>query len=79
MLLRPVLTMSSCRCSNPDYLVITRPLLADFEEMAATQERETIIAYINQVAVEWERPVAINLRKTLFELVDAIKEGNHNG
>lgn len=71
--------MSSCRCSNPDYLVITRPLLADFEEMAATQERETIIAYINQVAVEWERPVAINLRKTLFELVDAIKEGNHNG
>lgn len=71
--------MSQCRCSNPDYLVITRPLLADFEEMAATQERETIIAYINQVAVEWERPVAINLRKTLFELVDAIKEGNHNG
>ena len=71
--------MSNCRCSNPDYLVLTRPLLADFEEMAATQERETIIAYINQVAVEWERPVAINLRKTLFELVDAIKEGNHNG
>ncbi len=71
--------MSQCRCANPEYLVLTRPLLADFEEMAATQERETIIAYINQVAVEWERPVAINLRKTLFELVDAIKEGNHNG
>ncbi len=71
--------MSKCRCSNPDYLVLTRPLLADFEEMAATAEREAIIAYINQIAVEWEKPVAMNLRKTLFELVDAIKEGNHNG
>jgi hypothetical protein len=71
--------MNQCRCSNPEYLVLTRPLLADFEEMAATSERETIIAYINQLAVEWEKPVSINLRKTLFELVDAIKDGNHNG
>jgi len=54
-------------------------LLADFEEMAATSERETIIAYINQVAVEWERPVAINLRKTLFELADSLKNQEHNG
>ena len=71
--------MSTCRCSNPDYLVLTRPLLADFEEMAATSERETIIAYINQVAVEWEKPVSINLRKTLFELVDAIQKAEHHG
>lgn len=69
----------SCRCSNPDYLVITRPLLADFEEMAANQEREAIIAYVNQLAVEWEKPVAMNLRKTLFELADALKNGDHNG
>ena len=71
--------MSQCRCSNPEYLVLTRPLLADFEEMAATSERETIIAYINQLAVEWEKPVSINLRKTLFELVDALQNGQHNG
>jgi hypothetical protein len=71
--------MSQCRCSNPDYLVITRPLLADFEEMAATSERETIIAYVNQLAVEWEKPVSINLRKTLFELVDALKNQEHHG
>jgi len=71
--------MSQCRCSNPDYLVLTRPLLADFEEMAANTERDTIIAYINQVAVEWEKPVAINLRKTLFELADSLKNGEHNG
>jgi hypothetical protein len=69
----------SCRCSNPDYLVITRPLLADFEEMAANQERETIIAYINMLAVEWEKPVSINLRKTLFELVDSIQKAEHHG
>ena len=71
--------MTQCRCHNPEYLVLTRPLLADFEEMAANQERETIIAYINQLAVEWEKPVSINLRKTLFELVDAIQTGQHNG
>ena len=71
--------MSQCRCSNPEYLVITRPLLADFEEMAATSERETIIAYINQLAVEWEKPVSINLRKTLFELSDALKNAEHHG
>ena len=71
--------MSNCRCSNPDYLVITRPLLADFEEMAATSERETIIAYISQLAVEWEKPVSINLRKTLFELADSLKNQEHNG
>ena len=71
--------MSNCRCSNPDYLVLTRPLLADFEEMAATSERETIIAYISQLAVEWEKPVSINLRKTLFELADSLKNQEHNG
>lgn len=71
--------MSQCRCSNPEYLVLTRPLLADFEEMAATSERETIIAYINQLAVEWEKPVSINLRKTLFELADGLRNGDHNG
>jgi hypothetical protein len=53
--------------------------LADFEEMAANQEREAIIAYVNQLAVEWEKPVAMNLRKTLFELADALKNGDHNG
>jgi hypothetical protein len=71
--------MSQCRCSNPDYLVLTRPLLADFEEMAATSERETIIAYISQLSVEWEKPVSINLRKTLFELADSLKNQEHNG
>ena len=71
--------MSACRCSNPDYLVLTRPLLADFEEMAATSERDTIIAYINMLAVEWEKPVAINLRKTLFELADSLKNQEHHG
>lgn len=71
--------MSQCRCSNPEYLVITRALLADFEEMAANSERETIVAYVNQLAIEWERPAAINLRKTLFELADALKNGDHNG
>ena len=71
--------MTTCRCSNPEYLVLTRPLLADFEEMAATAERETIIAYINQLAVEWEKPVSINLRKSLFELADAVKNGEHLG
>lgn len=71
--------MSKCRCSNPDYLVLTRPLLADFEEMAATAEREAIIAYINQIAVEWEKPVAMNLRKTLFVLVDEITRQEHHG
>lgn len=71
--------MSNCRCSNPDYLVLTRPLLADFEDMAATSERDTIIAYINMLAVEWEKPVAINLRKTLFELADSLKNQEHHG
>jgi hypothetical protein len=47
--------------------------------MAATSERETIIAYINQLAVEWEKPVSINLRKTLFELSDALKNAEHHG
>jgi hypothetical protein len=58
---------------------MTRPLLADFETSAAMLERETIAAYITQLAIEWERPLTINLRKTLFELVDAIKNGDHNG
>ena len=71
--------MSQCRCNNPEYLVLTRPLLADFEEMAANVERESIIAYINQLAVEWEKPVSINLRKTLFELADGLRNGDHNG
>ena len=71
--------MSNCRCSNPDYLVLTRPLLADFEDMAATSERDTIIAYINMLAVEWDKPVAINLRKTLFELADSLKNQEHHG
>lgn len=71
--------MSQCRCSNPEYLVLTRPLLADFEEMAATAERDAIIAYINQVAVEWEKPVSINLRKTLFVLVDELTRNEHHG
>jgi hypothetical protein len=53
--------------------------LADFEEMAATAERDAIIAYINQVAVEWEKPVAINLRKTLFVLVDELTRNEHHG
>jgi hypothetical protein len=79
MLLRPVQPMSNCRCSNPDYLVLTRPLLADFEDMAATSERDTIIAYINMLAVEWDKPVAINLRKTLFELADSLKNQEHHG
>jgi hypothetical protein len=47
--------------------------------MAANTERETIIAYINQLAIEWEKPVSMNLRKTLFELSDALKNGDHNG
>jgi hypothetical protein len=47
--------------------------------MAANQERETIIAYINMLAVEWEKPVSINLRKTLFELVDSIQKAEHHG
>ena len=71
--------MSKCRCTNPDYLVLTRPLLADFEEMAATAERDAIIAYVNMLAVEWEKPVAMNLRKTLFELADSLKNQEHNG
>ena len=71
--------MSQCRCANPEYLVLTRPLLADFEEMAANAERESIVAYVNQLAIEWERPLTINLRKTLFELADALKNGDHNG
>lgn len=71
--------MSQCRCANPEYLMLTRPLLADFEEMAANTEREAIIAYINQLAIEWEKPVSMNLRKTLFELSDALKNGDHNG
>ena len=70
--------MTHCRCSNPEYLVLTRPLLADFEEMAANNERDVIVAYINQMAVEWEKPVSINLRKTLFELVDAIQRAEHH-
>lgn len=69
----------SCRCKNADYLTITRPLLADFEEMAANVERDNIVAYISQLAIEWEKPASINLRKTLFELADAIKNGDHNG
>jgi hypothetical protein len=69
----------TCRCKNPEYLTITRPLLNDFENNAALVERETIAAYISLLAIEWERPLAINLRKTLFELVDAIKNGDHNG
>jgi hypothetical protein len=47
--------------------------------MAATSERDTIIAYINMLAVEWEKPVAINLRKTLFELADSLKNQEHHG
>jgi hypothetical protein len=69
----------NCRCNNPDYLVLTRALLADFEENAATVERESIVTYVSQLAIEWERPAAINLRKTLFELADTLKNGEHNG
>jgi hypothetical protein len=47
--------------------------------MAATAERDAIIAYINQVAVEWEKPVSINLRKTLFVLVDELTRNEHHG
>jgi hypothetical protein len=54
-------------------------LLADFEENAATVERESIVAYVSQLAIEWERPAAINLRKTLFELADSLKNAEHNG
>lgn len=67
----------SCRCKSPDYLTITRPLLTDFENNAAISEREIIAAYISKLAIEWERPLTINLRKTLFELVDQINNGDH--
>ena len=69
----------SCRCSDPKYLIMTRSLLADFERNAARREREDIIAYINELAIEWERPTAINVRQTIFDIGSLIKEKAHNG
>ena len=67
----------SCRCSDPKYLIMTRSLLADFERNAAKRERDDIIAYINQLAIEWERPVGINVRQTIFDIGSLIKERAH--
>jgi hypothetical protein len=71
--------MTQCRCSNPDYLVITRPLLADFEELAAQRAVEEIRHYINKLAIEYQRQDSFNPRRFMMDLSDSIKNGEHLG
>ena len=69
----------SCRCSNPDYLIMTRELLANFEKNAAQRERDDVLKLLNNLAINWSRPVGHNPRKMIFAIADAIKAGEHLG
>ena len=71
--------MTNCRCSNPDYLVITRPLLADFEEMASARAIEDVRHYINKMAIEYQKGDSFNPRRFMMDLSEAIKNGEHLG
>ena len=69
--------MSACRCSNPDYLVMTRKLLKDFERMSANKERESLRLFINDMAINWNKSDGVNPRKLLMDLSEAINQGEH--
>lgn len=69
----------SCRCANPEYLVITRQLLGNFENLARRKELEDIRHYINKLAIEYSKDAGFNPRRFMMDLSEALKNGEHLG
>ena len=69
----------SCRCNNPQYLVMTRPLLKDFERLSADKELEDVRHYINKLAIEYSKGTGFNPRRFMMDLSEDLKNGKHHG
>lgn len=67
----------TCRCSNPEYLVITRSLLGDFETLARRKELEDVRHYINKLAIEYQKNDGFNPRRFMMDLSESLKNGEH--
>lgn len=47
--------------------------------IGAEQERQTIAAHIAKLAGEWQKPTSFNPRTFLFDLAQAVGNGEHLG
>ena len=56
---------------------MTRELLKDYEAMSALRERTTIVEYLREIAIAWEKPDSFSYPKALETLANIIESRNH--